>query len=96
MTNPWTSPLQPRRPPRSPSDPHPRNIVVGVILEASQGPCYRLRTDDGADCQLHGGTGERLERGAVVRAVIEAWADPRAGTACCPASPGRLVRIEQV
>lgn len=95
-TPPFTSPLQHRRPPRFPSDPLARDVLVGVALETSDGPCYRVRSDDGTEWGLHRGGGTHVERGQTVRAVLAADSGAPVHDGVCPGVPRAVVSIEVV
>jgi hypothetical protein len=83
----------PTAPPKSPSDPYPDDILVGRVLSDSDGPCYRLETDDGVVYAVHSTTAGRLAAGTTVRVQT---ATTSAARGCPGGSPVDAAKIEVV
>ncbi|WP_175440077.1 hypothetical protein [Micromonospora nigra] len=60
------------KPPRTPTDNRPANVVAGRIIRGGSGPCYGLLTDDGVEYALHGPGAGELATGAVVALKVTA------------------------
>jgi hypothetical protein len=83
----------PSGPPKSPTDPRPRDVVVGRVVSDSSGPCYSVETDDGKLYAVHSTTTGELAAGTTVR--ITTGPAP-AGVDCGKGAPVSGRRIDVV
>ena len=58
---------RPARPPKTPTDLVPHDIVAGRVIRGGSGPCYQLLTDDDTRYALHSTAGITLTEGTYVR-----------------------------
>jgi hypothetical protein len=57
--------------PKTPSDPFPADLLVGIVTKGGSGPCYEMETNDGILYALYGGDGVTLSRGDTIRVKIK-------------------------
>jgi hypothetical protein len=77
----------PAKPPKTPTDLVPRDVVAGRVTRGGSGPCYGLITDDDTEYALYSTAGIRLVEGTYVRIRYAAL------TTSVPCGPGRLVAL---
>ena len=58
---------RPAKPPKTPTDLVPHDIVAGRVIRGGSGPCYQLLTDDDTQYALHSTAGITLTEGTYVR-----------------------------
>ncbi|GLH94732.1 hypothetical protein [Phytohabitans aurantiacus] len=61
----------PSKPPATPSDQRPKDIVVGRVTRGGEGPCYGMVTDDGREYALYSTAGTKLAEGNTVKIRFE-------------------------
>ena len=66
-SNPPPTLKPPSGPPKSPTDPRPRDLVVGRVISGSAGPCYGVETDNGKVYAVYSTTAGELAVGTTVR-----------------------------
>jgi hypothetical protein len=79
--------MKPPKPPKTPSDLVPHDLVVGRVTRGGTGPCYGLVTDEGTEYALHSTAGITLKAGTWVRVR---YAPLKIRIYC---GPGRHVRM---
>jgi hypothetical protein len=90
---PWPDLPIPSGAPTVPTDPSPKNLVLGIIEQVGSGPCYTVTKEDGNVFALVGGTGTYT-----VGTLIRAWfsTSPAIQSASCEGVPVRITKIEVV
>jgi hypothetical protein len=91
--NPPPPSLPQGKPPRTPTDPMPSDILVGRVTKGGSGPCYAMETDEGVTYALFWGQGVTLGVGATVRVQYEQM---RVLVDCGPGTPVSVVKLEIV
>ena len=61
----------PAKPPKTPTDLVPHDIVAGRVTRGGSGPCYGLITDDDIEYALYSTAGLSLSEGTYVRIKFE-------------------------
>jgi|RhiMetdeSRZDD1v2_1073273.scaffolds.fasta_scaffold999341_2 hypothetical protein len=84
---------QPGKPPRTPTDPMPSDILVGRVTKGGSGPCYAMETDEGVTYALFWGQGVTLSVGD---SVVVRYEQMRALVDCGPGTPVSVVKLEIV
>jgi hypothetical protein len=61
----------PAKPPKTPSDLVPHDVIVGRVTRGGTGPCYGLVTDDDVEYAMYSAAGPTLREGSTVRVRFE-------------------------
>jgi hypothetical protein len=77
----------PAKPPKTPTDLVPHDVVAGRVTRGGSGPCYGLITDDDTEYALHSTAGIRLVEGTYVRIRFASL------TSSASCGPGRQVAL---
>jgi hypothetical protein len=71
MSNTALPTMRPPKPPKTPTDLVPHDVIVGKVTRGGSGPCYGLLTVDGDEYALYSAKGIELEEGTTVRVRFE-------------------------
>jgi hypothetical protein len=81
---------QPAKPPKTPTDLVPTDIVAGRVTRGGSGPCYGLITDDDIEYAVYSTAGLSLSEGTYVRIKFESL-KPKID--CGPGRPIKALRM---
>ncbi|MEH1123727.1 hypothetical protein [Micromonospora sp. CPCC 206061] len=70
-TTPPPTSSAPAKPPTTPTDQRPKDILVGKVTRGGEGPCYGMVTDDGKEYALYSAAGTKLTEGDTVKIRYE-------------------------
>ncbi|HEY7273004.1 MAG TPA: hypothetical protein VH502_09745 [Actinoplanes sp.] len=59
--------MKPAKPPKTPTDLVPTDVVLGVVTRGGTGPCYGIVDQDGTAYAVHSSAGLSLREGMTVR-----------------------------
>jgi hypothetical protein len=59
--------MKPAKPPKTPTDLVPTDLIVGVVTRGGSGPCYGIIDQDGTEFAVHSTAGLSFREGTTVR-----------------------------
>ena len=59
--------MKPAKPPKTPTDLVPTDVIAGVVARGGSGPCYGIIDQDGTEFAVYSTAGLALRKGTTVR-----------------------------
>jgi hypothetical protein len=82
--------LKPAKPPKTPTDRVPTDLIVGRVTRGGSGPCYGVIDEDGTHFAVYSTAGMSLGVGATVRIRFE---QPKRTIDCGAGRPIQAIQI---